>query len=292
MKNYQRICTFRLDDITPDMDWNKFYRIRALFIKYKVNPLIGVVPDNRDPGLKKGPVQDDFWEVMRSLQKSGWSIAQHGYQHVYETTNSGILGIKNASEFAGLSYDIQRRKIHAGREILQKEGLNVTIFMAPGHTFDKDTLRALRDEGFKTVTDGYAGVPYYREGLLFVPCKGARLKMPKGLDTICIHTNEFEEQDFHELQDFLEKHRKQIHSYDEVLNQIWYPQKWIGITLEENSSLAYRQIKQKVATSEACQQFLQETYSEDPACCKKNRIMGFPKFAGSVIKDAVKKKSR
>jgi hypothetical protein len=43
----------RLDDITPDMDWERFYKFKALLDRYQVKPLIGVVPDNRDPGLVK-----------------------------------------------------------------------------------------------------------------------------------------------------------------------------------------------------------------------------------------------
>ena len=118
----QMKITVRLDDITPDMDWNRFYRVKAIFDKYKVKPLIGVVPDNQDDGLKCGEFHEDFWEYVVSLEKSGWTIAQHGYRHIYETKNSGLLGIKKASEFAGLPYEVQYEKLRCGREILQKHG--------------------------------------------------------------------------------------------------------------------------------------------------------------------------
>ena len=45
----------RLDDITPDMDKKSFERFKALLDKYKVKPLIGVVPDNKDPQLSISP---------------------------------------------------------------------------------------------------------------------------------------------------------------------------------------------------------------------------------------------
>lgn len=38
----------RMDDITPDMNWDNFLALKALFDKYHICPLIGVVPDNRD----------------------------------------------------------------------------------------------------------------------------------------------------------------------------------------------------------------------------------------------------
>ena len=63
------VCLFRLDDITPDMDWNKFYRVKAIFDKYKVKPLVGVVPDNGDPGLRRGEYHKDFWEYIASLEQ-------------------------------------------------------------------------------------------------------------------------------------------------------------------------------------------------------------------------------
>ena len=40
----------------------------------------------------------------------GWSIALHGYQHLYETNDSGLLGL-NKYEFSGLSYEMQIKKL-------------------------------------------------------------------------------------------------------------------------------------------------------------------------------------
>ena len=42
----------RLDDITPDMDWEGFLRFKALLDRYQVKPLIGVIPQNRDENVK------------------------------------------------------------------------------------------------------------------------------------------------------------------------------------------------------------------------------------------------
>lgn len=38
----------RMDDITADMNWDNFFRLKELFDKAGVRPLLGVVPDNRD----------------------------------------------------------------------------------------------------------------------------------------------------------------------------------------------------------------------------------------------------
>ena len=48
----------RLDDITPDMDYEKFNRMKQILDTYQIKPLIGVVPFNKDSNLKKNPVLD------------------------------------------------------------------------------------------------------------------------------------------------------------------------------------------------------------------------------------------
>jgi len=270
------VCTFRMDDITPDMDWDKFYRVKAIFDKYKVKPLIGVVPDNQDTTLRKGEYHEDFWEYIASLAESGWTIAQHGYRHEYETKCGGLLGIKKASEFAGLPYETQYEKLRKGKEILQKHGIDVTIFMAPGHTYDKKTIKALKKLGFACVTDGYADIPYYAKGLLFVPCKSAKPKLPCGVDTICIHSNEMDERDYRELELFLEKHRSAVIPFSETMEQFWYPHKTLPIRLQEKRNLLIRKIKAYVADSERIQDYMQRTYDDNNAKKRRKRILGIP----------------
>lgn len=276
MKWMTNTCTFRLDDITPDMDWDKFYRVKAIFDKYKVKPLLGVVPDNRDPGLAREEAREDFWECIRSCQREGYSIAQHGYQHTYETTDSGLLGIKSASEFAGLSYESQFRKLKAGREILQNKGFDVTIFMAPGHTYDKNTLKALKKLGFTCVTDGYTDVPYRERGLLFVPCRSARISLPKSFDTICIHCNDFRESDYRELEQFLDVYASQVVPFSEVAAQLWYPRKSLGMRFVERRNLFLYKRKQKIACNPVIQEYLVNTYDEDSRRKQKKRLLGLP----------------
>lgn len=271
-----RVCTFRLDDITPDMDWDKFYRVKAIFDKYKVKPLIGIVPDNQDRTLSCGEKNPDFWEFIHSLTKSGWSIAQHGYRHVYETDHAGLLGIRHASEFAGLPYEVQYEKIRCGREILQKNGLDVTIFMAPGHTYDRNTLKALKNLGFTCVTDGYAEIPYYRGNLLFVPCRSARLKLPKLMDTICLHCNEMDENDYRELENFLEEYAGHTVPFSEVQGQLWYPKRTPFISLQEKRNLLLFRLKKLLAENEVWQEYMQATYDADERKKKRKRILCFP----------------
>ena len=53
---------FRMDDITPDMDWKSFEAFEQLFERYGCYPLLGIVPDNLDPKLSVDPAREAFWK--------------------------------------------------------------------------------------------------------------------------------------------------------------------------------------------------------------------------------------
>ena len=139
----------RLDDITPDMDWERFYAFKALLDKYQVKPLIGVVPDNRDDNLKGNQenAPADFWNYIKELQAEGWCVAMHGFCHIYSTSKGGIFPLNNFSEFAGISYEKQFEMLSMGRKMLSERGIETDIFMAPAHSYDNTTLKALKQAG-------------------------------------------------------------------------------------------------------------------------------------------------
>jgi len=186
---------YRLDDITPTMNWAQFWKYIELFRRYRVKPLLGVVPDNRDPNLEVDREYSSFWQILRELLADDViELAQHGYQHVYQTSEYGILGkhlgFAPQSEFAGLSYDDQFAKIRRGQAILREQGLDTDVWMAPSHSFDQITLRALREAGFHAVTDGIAIYPFRKNELIFVPQQlWAPKVLPLGVWTICLHPN-------------------------------------------------------------------------------------------------------
>ena len=39
----------RLDDACPTMDWGKWRRMERILDKYKVKPMVGIIPENNDP---------------------------------------------------------------------------------------------------------------------------------------------------------------------------------------------------------------------------------------------------
>ena len=138
----------RLDDITPDMDWAKFLRFKELCDLYQVKPLIGVVPENKDSMLCVDEKREDFWEYLLQLKNEGWMIAQHGCTHIYSTKKKGCFPLNALSEFAGRPFEEQLTCLKCGKQILEGHGIFTDIFMAPAHSYDQNTLKALKEAGF------------------------------------------------------------------------------------------------------------------------------------------------
>lgn len=207
----------RLDDITPDMDWGRFWRFKALLDRYQVKPLIGVVPDNQDENLmlEKENREEEFWTVIKQLKEEGWVVAMHGCYHRYSSSRGGLFPLNNFSEFAGLSYEKQKEMLTYGREILSKNGITTDMFMAPAHSYDTNTLRALRDTGFRAMTDGFGNHPYCFQGLIFYPISfrlNRTLHKRTGYSTMVVHTNTVSEQNV-----------KRYEKYFQIPGNEWIP---------------------------------------------------------------------
>jgi predicted deacetylase len=215
---------FRMDDITPRMDWGRFEALLTLLRRFRVKPLLGVIPDNCDESLNLQPPRADFWEQLRNLARcDAVDIAQHGYQHRL-TPNTGPAligpryGVKELTEFAGLPLSEQLTKIQRGQEILRHNGLDTKYWMAPNHSFDRHTLLALRSAGFTALTDGVALFPTVDSGLICIPQQLWKPRwMPTGVITVCLHSNEITTDEVAALRAFL-RQRIQISSFSaEVL---------------------------------------------------------------------------
>jgi predicted deacetylase len=184
---------YRLDDICPEMDWIRFHQHMDLFGAFGAVPLLGVIPDNRDDVIRCGAARPGFWDMVGRLRSEGLAeVAQHGYQHLLHPRPLGLASrlceIDCASEFTGLTYETQHARIAAGKAIMDQHALGTDVWMAPNHTFDRNTLRALADLGFGAVTDGHGIHPYRRAHLVFVPQQfGTVRRFPVGIVTICLH---------------------------------------------------------------------------------------------------------
>lgn len=304
MSNKKMQCVIRLDDITPDMDWDKFHKAEGIFDRYGVKPLLGVVPQNCDATLhftdtqeQVGPdvnatqgknvsseaintpvvaINQTFKDCIQAWQEKGWAFAQHGTYHVYETKDSGILGINPFSEFAGLPLEAQKEKLKAGRDMLQSLGVNTDIFMAPGHTYDRNTLQALKETGFTSITDGLYYRPYLCEGILCVPCRMTSNYKIKGFDTICIHTNLMEENDFRKLEQFCKAHAENIVPFQTELFRNNAVKRNTYVKLYEATVLWRRQLKDKIAHSNRLIWYMEWTNHKNSKIKWAKRILFIP----------------
>lgn len=213
---------FRLDDIAPNMDWNKFNFIVSLLKRHNIKPLLAVIPDNKDPKLLEYPANSDFWNIIKELGQNSWVIAQHGFEHLYKTGNGGILRINKKGEFAGLDFKTQKAMIADGARIIKDRLSSVPeIFVAPGHSFDKNTVRALKENGFNYISDGIALYPFKKWGLIWLPQILWRpRKIWFGQITVTLHINTEEQPDLNELEEFIGKNRKIIGDFSELIS--WY----------------------------------------------------------------------
>ena len=73
----------RLDDASDYMDVEKWQRIEDLLDQYGIKPLVGVIPENKDPSLTETYEQDpEFWnktarwKAKRLGTGTSWLLSQ------------------------------------------------------------------------------------------------------------------------------------------------------------------------------------------------------------------------
>ncbi|MBI3668694.1 MAG: DUF2334 domain-containing protein [Acidobacteria bacterium] len=179
----------RFDDICPTMDWKIWDGIEAVLIQHDVKPILSVIPDNQDQKFHCGESANGFWDRVRAWQGRGWTIGLHGYQHRFVTRDSGLLGLNGYSEFAGLPLEEQRVKLEKAVKIFSREGVRPDVWVAPGHSFDANTIQALVSLGIHTISDSLFLYPHRdSRGVFWIPQQLWKFRaMPFGIWTVCIH---------------------------------------------------------------------------------------------------------
>jgi len=192
----------------------------VLVARYKLRPILAVVPHNHDPELVIDPPDPDFWGEMRAHQAEGATIGLHGYRHRCEAKGQSLIALHKRTEFAGISRATQREWIRAGMGTLRGQRISPKIWVAPRHGFDRVTLEVLRDEGIELVSDGFAKGPFVSHGVTWIPQQLWRpVRKSSGLWTICVHANSATEQAFSELEEFVGRFAEQFTSVNEVVEQ-------------------------------------------------------------------------
>ena len=205
----------RMDDISENMNWALMDKCEKLFDKFKIKPLLGIIPINKDPELLKLPKNDRFWERVKSWENKGWEITMHGCNHLYtqKSDKNDIFNYGGNSEFYGLDYSMQLNKIKAGLEEFKKREIKVRSFFAPNHIYDSNTLKALKDSDIKIIIDGYGLFPYYKNEILFIPQLFYKeIFLPFGIQSTQMHINEWNDEAYKNFEIFVKK------NYSKILN--------------------------------------------------------------------------
>lgn len=209
----------RLDDASEYMDNEKWDTIEILLDKYNIKPIVGVIPKNEDEVLvNRYEENKEFWNSVRRWQGKGWDIALHGFNHVYSTNSGGINPVNLRSEFAGIPLKEQKIKILWALNIFEENGLNPLIFLAPSHTFDENTLKALEEESnIRIVSDTIANDVYKAGEFYFIPQQSGHARwLPCKITTFCYHPNDMTEDGFRKLEDFIKRKRSRFGSFKEL----------------------------------------------------------------------------
>jgi hypothetical protein len=219
----------RFDDLCPTMNKSQWSRFANLIREFHLKPILAIVPDNRDPELILDDPDLNFWQEMRNLQTAGATIGLHGFRHLCNGTEGGLIPLHTQTEFAGISEEIQHQWIGQGLEILRGHGLDPKIWVAPRHGTDETTLTVLRDLSLAVISDGFAENPFQERGVSWIPQQlWGPVAKRSGVWTVCLHANHASGDLCEELRQFLAHSASQFTSVDQLLIESPFPPRSAG----------------------------------------------------------------
>jgi len=161
---------FRYDDFSARSSTEMELRIIGTFQQNEATITFGVIPfvcvgDVHDPSPKDiVPIAPIKKNILKNGFKNGiLDIALHGYSH--QTNNA-----KKNTEFSGLPYNSQIERLAKGKKYLESIiDAPINIFVPPWNSYDLNTLRALYELGFSTLSASKDGEATKKSKLNFLP---------------------------------------------------------------------------------------------------------------------------
>ena len=145
----------------------------------------------------------------------------HGCNHLYtqHSDKKDIFNYGGNSEFYGLDYDLQLKKIKLGLLEFEKKKIKIRSFFAPNHIYDENTLNALRECGIKIIIDGYGLFPFFKNEILFVPQLFYKeIFLPFGIQSTQMHINTWNKEYYANFEKFINKNKNNIINLDYIIN--------------------------------------------------------------------------
>ena len=209
----------RFDDLCPTMNWDVWREVEQILYDTGVKPILAIVPDNKDEALRCSEPNSHFWEHVRQWQRAGAAIGLHGFEHRYVTRDSGIIGLNQRSEFAGLPLAEQKMKLTAALEIFRREQITPSVWVAPAHSFDENTVTLLAALRINVISDGFSFFPHVDHlGLMWIPQQLWRFRMlPFGVWTVCFHHNSWTKKDVLRFREDLHRYKHSIVSLAQMM---------------------------------------------------------------------------
>ncbi len=162
----QNYVVFRIDDMGLD-DFNVYYQILPLFEKNNAKLTIGVVPIAMQQSIDKGEISsEDIDFIKKYIDKGVVEIAQHGFAH-----NANYQSDQIVSEFYKVEYEKQYKEIKEGKEYLDLLfNEKISTFIPPWNAYDDNTVTALVNSGFSTISAArYGAIEYGIMNLKYLP---------------------------------------------------------------------------------------------------------------------------
>lgn len=152
---------FRYDDYSNVSSTDLEIKLIEVFQKYNAPCTFGVIPYESVSDVNDASMRDDvpLTKIKSNILKNSINaniieVALHGYSH--KNTYKGKKHYK--SEFLGLDYDSQKKRITKGKNYLEEMlDIRVTTFIPPWNTFDLNTIIVLEELGFKCILPGQYG---------------------------------------------------------------------------------------------------------------------------------------
>lgn len=238
----------RFDDLCPTMNWKLWDEVEAILERHQLRPLLAVVPDNQDPELQFAPPALGFWSRVRNWQARGWNIALHGLHHKFITSDPGLVGVNQLSEFAGLSASVQKEKLARALAIFRQENIIADAWAAPAHSFDQTTLNCLAEFGLQIVSDGLFLFPQTdAQGFFWLPQQLSDFRsFPIGVFTICFHPNHWNQSQLRAFEQKVIAYRNRITSLQEIHAAYQHRQPWLSAALLTKWGSTALRIKQRL----------------------------------------------
>lgn len=148
-QRYRLIVIFREDGVQPSLRLELLKRVNELFEMSNIPVTLGIIPDVSE----MYPIDSDtdlLAYLNEILAKSTiFEAAMYGVTGRY-----CCIGPLGHSEFAGLPLERQEELVRHGLAILHSSfpDVSVTTFVPPFHTYDDNTVIAIRNQGLTAIS--------------------------------------------------------------------------------------------------------------------------------------------